>query len=196
MVSAFETVDDATLVRLDKGHTAADMVDAVAILRDSGIEVRPSWMPFTPWTTLEEVQGIVEFVARHDLVANVDPIQYAIRLLLPPGSLLLEHRDLEPYLGAYDADRGSYAWWSADPAMDELQARLAALVEAHVAHEIDPLQTYAAIRETCALEPADVSMPRVERPHLSEPWFCCAEPSEAQLAPLASGVSRPRTPAS
>ena len=40
VVSAFETTDAATLVRLDKGHTAADMSAAVALLRAHGIEVR------------------------------------------------------------------------------------------------------------------------------------------------------------
>ena len=41
VVSAFECVDDDTLVRLDKGHTTADAALAVAVLRRHGIEVRP-----------------------------------------------------------------------------------------------------------------------------------------------------------
>ncbi len=36
VVSAFESVDDATLDRLDKGHTAADAAAAVAVLRRAG----------------------------------------------------------------------------------------------------------------------------------------------------------------
>src|SRR5690242_15983860 len=54
VVSAFESVDDAVLERLDKGHTAADAARAVTILRDAGIDVRPSWLPFTPWTTRDD----------------------------------------------------------------------------------------------------------------------------------------------
>jgi hypothetical protein len=30
--------------------------------------------------------------------------------------------------------------------------------------------------------------PRAERARLTEPWFCCSEPTEAQLAPLAPFV--------
>ena len=37
-----------------------------------------------------ETSALFEFVAAHDLVANVDPVQYTIRLLLPRGSLLLD----------------------------------------------------------------------------------------------------------
>src|SRR5262249_7048084 len=123
VVSAFESVNDDTLALLDKGHTAADAARAVALLRTHGIEIRPSWLPVTPWATMDDVRSILEFVAAHDLVGNVDPVQYTIRLLLPEGSLLLPHLD---DLGPWDADRLTYTWRSA---LDPLQARLAALVE-------------------------------------------------------------------
>ena len=168
------------------------MARAVALLRETGIEIRPSWMPFTPWTTLEEFRGILEFVADHDLVPNVDPVQYTIRLLLPPGSLLLDHPDAAPHLGSYDAARGCYEWWSADPTMDELQTRLSALVEADVAAGRDAVSTYASIRQACGLAPVSLA-PAPPRPHLSETWFCCAEPTEAQLTPVA--LSPPGTAA-
>ena len=88
VVSAFETVTTTLCARLDKGHTAAQAAEAVALLRRHGIEVRPSFLPFTPWTTLDDVADLIDFVAAIDLVPNVDPVQYTIRLLLPEGSLL------------------------------------------------------------------------------------------------------------
>ncbi|HVL04057.1 MAG TPA: CUAEP/CCAEP-tail radical SAM protein, partial [Acidimicrobiales bacterium] len=124
VVSALESVNDAILERLDKGHTTADAARAIAVLRNAGIEVRPSFLPFTPWTTAGDLVDLVDFVAAQDLVANVDPVQYTIRLLLPEGSLLLDHPDMAAHLGAFDAERLSYSWSAADPAMDELQARL------------------------------------------------------------------------
>ena len=129
VVSAFESVNDEILERLDKGHTTAEAARAIALLREHGIEMRPSLMPFTPWTTPGDVVEMLDFVAEHDLVGNVDPVQYTIRLLLPEGSLLLEHPDMRPHLGAYDAERLTYTWTPTDPDMDRLQARLAALVE-------------------------------------------------------------------
>ncbi len=67
----------------------ADVSEAVVLLREHGIEVRPSWLPFTPWTTVDDLVELVDFVVAHDLVANVDPVQYSVRLLVPEGSLLL-----------------------------------------------------------------------------------------------------------
>jgi radical SAM superfamily enzyme YgiQ (UPF0313 family) len=175
VVSAFESVNDAILRRLDKGHTAAEAAEAVAILRNSGIEVRPSWLPFTPWSTLDDVIDIVDFVAANDLVPNVDPVQYTIRLLLPRGSLLLDRPDFE--LGAFDADRLTYMW--ASP-LDALHADLAALVERATAAGDGTVATYHAIRGLIGAPPAEV-LPRPEPPRLSEAWFCCAEPTALQL---------------
>lgn len=165
VVSAFETMNDSILERLDKHHTAADAARAVEILRAQGIEVRPSWLPFTPWSTVDDICDIVEFVAAHDLVPNVDPVHYSIRLLLPRGSLLLDQLGPLPW----DPERLSYQWTSP---LDLLQQRVAELV----AHGGD----YAAVRDLLGLPPVTVS--RGERPHLSETWFCCAEPTEGQLA--------------
>jgi len=186
VVCALESVNDEILVRLEKGHTTAQAVQALCLLREHGIETRPSFMPFTPWTSPRDVLEIVDFVAAHDLVANVDPVQYTIRLLLPPGSLLLEHPDLAPHLGAYDPDRLSYQWQAADPAMDRLQAELATLVETAVAADAPIPVTYARVRDALGLDPVAVDVDRAARvPRLSEPWFCCAEPTTAQLVPLA-----------
>jgi radical SAM superfamily enzyme YgiQ (UPF0313 family) len=172
VVTAMECVNDAILERLDKGHSAHDAADAIALLREHGIEPRPSFMPFTPWTTLDDLVELLDFVAEHDLVGNVDPVQYTIRLLLPEGSLLLDHPDMQPYLGAYDAERLSWAWSAADPAMDELQARLAALVEGAAATAEDPARTYERIRAEVGAD-AQIEAGSVEgRPRLTEPWFC------------------------
>ena len=97
-----------------------------------GIEVRPSWLPFTPWTTLDDLIDLIDFVVAHDLVANVDPVQYTVRLLLPEGSLLLGHAAMEPHLGHYDPERLGWTWSHPDPMVDRLQQELAALVEARV----------------------------------------------------------------
>ena len=181
VVCALESVNDEILARLDKGHTTAEAVQALELLRAHGIETRPSFMPFTPWTTPRDVLEIVDFVAAQDLVPNVDPVQYTIRLLVPEGSLLLERKDLREHLGPYEAERLSYPWRSADPAADRLQGRLSALVQqSAAAHEAAAL-TFARIRaavreangEPAGPEPEAIPMGSTEgRPRLTEPWFC------------------------
>ncbi len=113
------------------------------LLRAHGIEVRPSWLPFTPWTTLDDLVDLIDFVVAHDLVANVDPVQYTVRLLLPEGSLLLGHAAMEPHLGHYDPERLGWTWNHPDPMVDRLQQELAALVEARV--EQDASATFGEI---------------------------------------------------
>jgi hypothetical protein len=126
---------------------------------------------------------MLDFVAEHDLVGNVDPVQYTIRLLLPEGSLLLEHPDMRPHLRGYEAERLSYKWTAVDPDSERLQARLAALVEQSAAGSEPILDTFVKVR-TAALEAAGRSPSptrRAEpipagstegRPRLTEPWFC------------------------
>ena len=192
VVSAFESVSETILEHLDKGHTVGDASRAVVMLRDHGIEVRPSWLPFTPWTTTDDLVDLVDFVLAHDLVPNVDPVQYTVRLLLPEGSLLLGRPAMTPHLGPYDPARLGWTWSHPDPAVDQLQKELAALVERRVkqAAALTFAEIDALIRAKATAFPARPSRgsvsqgPGGERARLTEPWFCCSEPTEAQLAPL------------
>jgi len=181
VVSAFESTDDATLARLDKGHTVRDAARAVSLLRGHGIEIRPSFLPFTPWTTVSQLHDLLDFVGDHDLVDNVDPVQYSIRLLLPPGSLLLDDPDVAAAIEGYDPDRLSYVWRSPDPAVDELQSAVAAAVEQGVAAGEPTATAYARVREVVGAPPRDVCCAGAPRPRLTEAWFCCAEPTDVQL---------------
>lgn len=198
-VSAFETTNDAILARLDKGHTVSDAAEAVTLLRGSGVEVRPSFLPFTPWTSLDDLVEILGFVVGQDLVANVDPVQYAIRLLIPEGSLLLSQGGLAPLLGPYDPEQLSYPWVSPDPRVDVLSAGLVELVERGVADEESPEETFTSIVEAVlAGSGAASSRDRLRAPistrvvpRLTESWFCCAEPTVAQAARLSLAPAEP-----
>ncbi len=193
VVSAFESVSDPILACLVKGHTGADASEAVIALRAHSIEVRPSWLPFTPWTTPDDLVALMDFVIAHDLIANVDPVQYCVRLLVPDGSLLLGEPAMTSHVTGYDPARLGWTWAHRDPAMDHLQDQIARLVEAHVGQppertfeEVDSL--IRACAKTSSARPrfgAVSKGPPGARAHLTEPWFCCSEPTEAQLAPLA-----------
>jgi hypothetical protein len=180
VVSAFESVSDPILRCLDKGHTAADASEAVIALRAQGIEVRPSWLPFTPWTTVDDLVELVDFVVAHDLIANVDPVQYSVRLLVPDGSLLLGETTMTAHLGAYDPIRLGWTWAHPDPAVDRLQAEIATLVEERVGQapartfdEIDALIRSSAATSSARPTRGAVSVgPIGDRAHFTEPWFC------------------------
>jgi len=192
IVSAFESVDDVILEHLDKGHTVAEASEAIILLRRHDIEVRPSWLPFTPWTTIDGLVDLLDFVIAHDLVPNVDPVQYTVRLLLPEESLLLDRPEMAPHLGPYDAARLGWAWSHPDGEVDQLQQDLAALVEARVDQpadltfaEIDALiRSRATTGRPRPVNGSVSSGPPGQRARLTESWFCCSEPTEAQLVPL------------
>jgi radical SAM superfamily enzyme YgiQ (UPF0313 family) len=192
VVSAFESVSDTILGYLDKGHTAAQASEAVVLLRAHGIEVRPSWLPFTPWATVEGLVDLLNFVVAHDLVPNVDPVQYTVRLLLPEGSLLLGSKAMAPHLGRFDADRLGWTWSHPDPGLDRLQQVLAALVERRADQEVSAtfdevdalIRAEAPVGRAAPVRGARSAGPAGDRPRLTEPWFCCSEPTAAQRAPL------------
>lgn len=212
VVSAFESTDDAVLARLGKGHVADDELEAVRLVRAAGVELRPSWLPFTPWTTARSLAGLLDLSARADLVASTDAVQYTIRLLLPAGSLLLEDQD--PVLSAAveravahpellaGTSYGSVPWRHAEPALESLQHHMASLVEegsegssgsdrsADDAGALFGELWQLGLQAGLPLDPVPgapepglaSALPPGLRPRLSETWFCCAEPTNRQLA--------------
>ena len=181
VVSAFETTNNRILSILDKGHTVADMGAAVSLLRAGGIEIRPSWLPFTPWTGPGDLAEIFEFLAHHDLLATVDPVQLSIRLLIPEGSLLLNRPEMAPYLGAYDGDSLTYQW-QGSPAAESLRVELAGLAEAGA----DTVTTIERMWRVARPGEPSPTWPDRAVPRLTEAWFCCAEPTTRQLEAVAS----------
>ncbi|MDX1469444.1 MAG: radical SAM protein [Acidimicrobiia bacterium] len=190
VVSAFESVDDETLEILDKGHTVGDMVEALDITRAAGIYLRPSWLPFLPWTTSDHVRELFRFIAQHDLAAVTDPVQLAIKLLIPKGSLLESHPAVTPYLRGYDEDGLTWQWAFADPESERLSKELEAIAAAgsdcgELTHE-----TFASMwRAVEAITAANLgSVPEAgdPAPRLTESWFCCAEPTASQSLSIGS----------
>ena len=182
VVTAVESLSDEVLAHLDKGHTRADVDVALALLRRVGITMRPSFMPFTPWATFDDYFELLDWVESEDLIDCVDPVQLTIRLLVPPGSLLLASPAMQPHLGPLDEAALSYQWTHPDPRMDVLQHEAARLVEHVATHREDARVTFqrlrrlaAAIREDDANAPVEAAESRRERvraPRLTEPWFC------------------------
>ena len=179
IVSAVESLSDVVLGHLAKGHSRADVLEALHAVRGSGMTLRPTWVPFTPWTTLDDYREMLDFVEREHLIDAVDPVQYSIRLLVPPGSLLATSQAMRPHLGQLVAKDFYYEWTHPDTSMDTLQRAVASLVEDAAARAEDPAVTFGRIRDTA--EAAAGSPPRSapilptgrqRAPRLSEPWFC------------------------
>jgi hypothetical protein len=179
VVSAVESLSDTVLAHLAKRHTRADVERALAATRAAGLALRPTWVPFTPWTTLADYREILDFVDAEGLVDHVDSVQYAIRLLVPPGSLLVGHPAMRQHLGALDPATFSFAWTHPDPRMDALAADVNACVAAAAERQEDAAVTLGRVRALAdeaaglpARRAAALPADRRRAPRLTEPWFC------------------------
>src|SRR5262249_13541870 len=188
-------VDDRILETLDKGHTHADFLEAVAACRAARLTLVPTFVAFTPWTTLHGYRELVEAIEDLELVPNVPSIQWAIRLLIPDGSRLLERDDIRTIIEPFDREALVYRWRHRDPRVDALQRAIEARVAGtphgdreRVFREVRALARLAAAGDPIDAAPfarvSDASpgvsaiirdVPAIVRaavPYLDEPWYC------------------------
>jgi radical SAM superfamily enzyme YgiQ (UPF0313 family) len=177
VTSAVESLSPRVLEKLDKGHTRAEALQAFRACAAAGVALRPTLLPFTPWGTLDDLVDLLDVLEAEGMLANLDPVQLSIRLLVPPGSLL--EQDPDTAFEGLDPAALTWRWRHADPRMDALQPRIAALVEEAAGRGEEPLETVGRVR---ALVLAAAGLPhrhvRVlapdqrRVPRLTESWFC------------------------
>jgi hypothetical protein len=245
VTTAVESVDDAILERLDKGHTRADFLAVAQNFRKLGMVLHPTFVPFTPWTTLEGYGDLLTVLADQELIENVAPIQLGIRLLIPAGSRLLELEEVRDTVDEFDPAALVYPWRHADPRMDRLAERVQDLAAAADKAELSRAEAFvtiwqataaaakdatkgvtkdaatngasvaqvlgahampasgkiksapepeafrpfsAAMREVAPLGPPPALIARAAIPHMSEAWYCCAEPTRDQFVAIAGAA--------
>jgi Radical SAM superfamily len=183
VTSAVESLEDAVLEKLDKGHTRADFIEALSLTRAADLPLVPTFIPFTPWTTLESYRELLRAISQLDLIDQVAPIQLAIRLLLPEGSLLLELSEVRSIVQPFDSQALYYPWENADPVVDRLCASIRALIQSEERCNAGRGEIFPKIWELAEAGPFPERVPCIARapvPYLTEPWYCCAEPVEDQ----------------
>src|SRR5437870_4906869 len=75
ITAAVESVDEKVLEYLAKNHTGADFERALQLCREARISLAPTFVPFTPWTTLEGYLDLLRTLVRLRLAQAVPPIQ-------------------------------------------------------------------------------------------------------------------------
>ncbi len=183
VTSAVESVDDRVLHLLDKGHTHSDFLRAAERMRSVGLFLVPTFVPFTPWTTLQGYEDLLSTIARVGLAEQVPPVQLTIRLLIPAGSKLLELPEVQHIVGEFDEAALSYPWSSPDPRIDALQRELEQLVQHEAKARTPRIEVFAQIwrslhramslaEEVPPLPPVLPGRVRATVPYLTEPWYC------------------------
>jgi radical SAM superfamily enzyme YgiQ (UPF0313 family) len=170
VTSAVESLDDAVLAKLDKGHTRADVIQVAGEFRSAGLTLAPTFIPFTPWTTRESYRELLQVLMELDLVEHVAPVQLALRLLIPRGSRLLELADVQDVIRAFDEPALLYRWQHPDPELDTL-AEQALRIAASRGSRSEIFGHLWNLVSQRPYEDFDL-LPRAAIPYLDEPWFC------------------------
>jgi len=202
VISAVESVDDAVLRRLDKGHTREDFLHVARTFRSLGMTLHPTFVAFTPWTTIEGYLDLLRALAAEQLLENVAPIQLGIRLLIPEGSRLMELEEVRRMVGAFDAESLVYPWKNADARVDKLSKIVQTIAaDADQKKESRPVafeRIWRAAHEAAGVSAPDLGLAvkaGAAVPFLSEPWYCCAEPTQEQFVSIGSVSKKPTPPA-
>jgi Radical SAM superfamily len=202
VTTAVESLDDAVLARLDKGHTRTDFLEVVERFREIGLALQPTFVPFTPWTTLAGYAELLAILRDAGLAGNVAPVQLGIRLLIPAGSRLLELEDVRALVEPFDQAALVFPWRHPDPRVDELCREVQARVQSSEKLGRPRARIFARIEEAVRAAqgiaaprlPAEPVLParlrasapgpgsqsdaldpapaRATVPYLNEPWYC------------------------
>jgi len=172
VTSAVESVDDRLLARFEKHHTRADFVEAVKLTRQAGVTLAPTFVAFTPWTTVEGYRDLLDTIDELDLVEHVAPVQWGLRLLITQGSRLLELSDIQRLVGPFDSKTLTYPWVHQHPHVDALQQSVAQLAGVRATQPRGEL--FNAVSELAGRHPGAHPPPlaRAAIPYLNEPWYC------------------------
>ncbi|TAM83558.1 MAG: radical SAM protein [Acidobacteria bacterium] len=180
VTSAVESFDNQILHMLDKGHTFEDFVRVLELCRQAGLALSPTFVAFTPWTTLESYYGFIAGLRQTGLVDCVAPIQMGIRLLVPSGSHLLELPEIAQAVGRFDEETLVYPWSNVDPQVDDLCARVQSVVHEGGKQKATRRQIFERVAamayEAAGIKPSALTaenlLDRAAIPYLTEPWYC------------------------
>jgi hypothetical protein len=176
VTSAVESLDDAVLQKLDKNHTRQDFEETVREMRDVGLALQPTFLAFTPWTTMASYRELLRALAALDLVEQVAPVQLALRLLITHRSRLLELEDIRSVVGEFDSKALTYPWKHRDGAMDAFGSNVFRLVSALQTQKHSRVEIFSAVWDAAGAGPLPQLTPGAPSAYVDEPWYCCAEP--------------------
>jgi len=177
---AIESFEDRVLQRLDKGHSRADVFEATRLLREQGIALSPTFIPFTPWTSLSGYAELLQLIAELGWVQRVSSVQLALRLLIPKHSLLLDTKEVRELVQPFDRKAATYPWRHHDPRLDELAASILKITQEATTEQQSRGDTFAQIWKQARsvvtdMPPVKEKLPAralPEYPYLEEPWYC------------------------
>jgi len=189
ITTAVESIDDHVLLKLEKGHSTSDFNEVVEITKRLELLLSPTFIPFTPWSTVSNYQDLLKTIVDLGLVDNVASVQLSIRLLIPLGSRLLELEEIKARAPQFDQEALSYPWQFSDPQMETLANNVRQIVEEGEQRSKTRQEIFMELWEAANNAQNTTSQPSTtlkfsqdctDIPKMSEAWYCCAEPTRFQ----------------
>ncbi len=171
VTSAAESLDNTVLSLLNKGHTRQDFFDVVREFREIGLVLAPTFIAFTPWTTIASYRAFLDCLLELELVENLSPVQLALRLLIPSGSRLLELDEIRAVVQGFDAPALLHHWKHPDPAIDALATATLKIAGKKGSRPETFAKIWELAQERRLPDEYDL-MPRATIPYMDEPWYC------------------------
>src|SRR5206468_4421118 len=106
------------------------------------------------------------------------------------GSRLLELNEVRKIVGAFDAESLVYPWRNQDPRLDALSEAVQAIAadgdREKQSRSAVFQRIWKAAHTAAGLNAPEFDSKRTQQsvPFLSEPWYCCAEPTQDQLVSI------------
>ncbi len=180
VTSAVESMEDRLLSIFNKNHTFADFTRVAHLFQELDLALNPTFIPFTPWTTLAGYQKLLNSLWSLGLVEQVAPIQLAIRLLLPEGSKLFELAELQPFVAGFNEESLAYEWRHPDEKIEAFYLEILELVTQGTAKESSRQEIFSTLWDCLNRQLSDdAPLPnpsllpsRATFPYLNEPWYC------------------------
>ena len=126
-----------------------------------GLSLAPTFVAFTPWITLDGYLDLLNVIAELGLIRSVAPVQLTIRLLIPPGSRLLELPEVRALVGALDEAALVYPWSNPSPKVDRLHMQVRTLVQQALLSRL--IRSSAKYGELLMNSPGILSQPCLQR---------------------------------
>ena len=184
VTTAVESLDDRVLGFYEKNHSRADFIEAVRLCRSIGIRLNPTFVAFSPWTSLEGYLEFLDTLEELKLEGDVAPVQYAIRLLITQASRLLELPEVRAIAEPFDRHRLVHPWVHADPRVDQLQRDVLREIREGLHAEASRRRIFEGVQQIArralghpvrtinATESPEGARPATTIPYLTEPWYC------------------------
>ncbi len=107
-----ESLSNAQLRRYGKGVDAAQSITSVKIVQDTGIDVEIGFIPFDPFTTMQDLQENLTALRKSGLWRAVGNVFAKLRIQL--GSPMSRTKRLQPLITSLDREMIAYNWHFSD----------------------------------------------------------------------------------